>query len=163
MAIKLGMNGKMYYLGTGTRASWGTADSDGIHGGAAPASLVELGNVRDVTLNLEEGEADVTTRANNGWRATEPTLKEGSVEFEMAYDPADTGFAKILGGWLNRIVIPMAILDGDESEVGTMGLWADFKVISFSKGEPLEEGQMVSVTVKPAYSTVAPEWVKVTS
>ena len=63
-----------------------------------------------MTLNLEEGEADVTTRANNGWRATEPTLKEGSVEFEMAYDPADTGFAKILGGWLNRIVIPMAIL-----------------------------------------------------
>ncbi len=81
----------------------------------------------------------------------------------MAYDPADTGFAKILGGWLNRTLLPMAILDGDETVVGTMGLWADFKVISFSKGEPLEEGQMVSVTIKPAYSDVAPEWVKVTS
>jgi hypothetical protein len=124
---------------------------------------VELGNVRDVTLNLEEGEADVTTRANNGWRATEPTLKEGSVEFEMVYDPGDMGFTKVLGAWLNRTALPMAILDGDQDEVGTMGLWADFKVISFSKSEPLEEGQMVSVTVKPAYSTVAPEWVKVTS
>ncbi len=163
MAIKLGMNGKMYYLGSGTRASWGTPDADGIHGGAAPSGLTEMGNVRDVTLNLEEGEADVTTRANNGWRATEPTLKEGSVEFEMAYDPGDAGFTKVLGAWLNRTAVAMAILDADKDLVGTMGLWADFKVISFSKGEPLEEGQMVSVTIKPAYSDVAPEWVKVTA
>ena len=162
MAIKLGMNGKMYYLGTGSRATWGTANVDGIHEGAAPAGLTEMGNVRDVTLNLEEGEADVTTRANNGWRATEPTLKEGSVEFEMAYDTADAGFTKILGAWLNRTVIAMAILDADKDTVGTMGLWADFKVISFTKGEPLEEGQTVSVTIKPAYSIVAPEWVEVT-
>lgn len=162
MAIKLGMNGKMYYLGTGSRATWGTPNADGIHEGTAPAGLTEMGNVRDVTLNLEEGEADVTTRANNGWRATEPTLKEGSVEFEMAYDTADAGFTKILGAWLNRTVIAMAILDADKDTVGTMGLWADFKVISFTKGEPLEEGQTVSVTIKPAYSTVAPEWVEVT-
>jgi hypothetical protein len=40
MAIKLGMNGKMYYLGSG-RAHLGTADADGIHGGSAPASLLE--------------------------------------------------------------------------------------------------------------------------
>ena len=75
MSTKLGMNAKMYYL-TGTRATWGAADADGIHGGAAPSGLTELGNVRDVTLNLEQGEADVTTRSNDGWRATEPTLKD---------------------------------------------------------------------------------------
>jgi hypothetical protein len=122
-----------------------------------------MGNVRDVTLNLEEGEADVTTRANNGWRATEPTLKEGSVEFEMVYDPADAGFhqdPRRVAQPHGHLPWPSSTLAKDE---GTMGLWADFKVISFSKSEPLEEGQMVSVTVKPAYSTVAPEWVKVTS
>jgi len=161
MSTQLGMNGKMYYLASGTRDTWGTANADGIYVGSAPASLTEMGNVRDVTLNLEEGEADVTTRANNGWRATEPTLKDGSIEFEMVYDPTDAGFSKILGAWLNRTVIPMAILDAAKDVAGTMGLWADFKVISFSKSEPLEEGQMVSVTVKPAYSTVAPEWVQV--
>lgn len=163
MGSKLGMNGKMYFLSTGTRATWGTADSDGINQGSAPANLTELSNAKDVTLNLDEGEADVTTRGNNGWRATEPTLKDGSVEFEMQYDSADAGFAKILGAWLQRTVIAMAILDGDKAVAGTMGLWADFKVISFSKSEPLEEGQTVSVTIKPAYSTVAPEWVRVTS
>jgi hypothetical protein len=35
-------------------------------------------NVRDVTLNLETGEADVTTRANSGWKQTFATLKDGS-------------------------------------------------------------------------------------
>jgi len=162
MGTQLGMNGKMYYLASGTRATWGTANSGGIHEGSAPTGLTEMGNVRDVTLNLEEGEADVTTRANDGWRATEPTLKEGSIEFEMVYDPADAGFTKILGSWLQRTVIAFAILDAAKEISGTMGLWADFKVISFSKSEALEEGQTVSVTIKPAYSTVAPEWVKVT-
>jgi hypothetical protein len=158
----LGMNAKMYYLATPPRASWGTADSDGVHEGAAPATLTEMGNVRDVTLNLEEGEADATTRANAGWRATEPTLKEGSVEFEMVYDPSNAGFTKFFSAWLNRTVIACAILDGDKASAGTEGLWADFKVINFSKSEPLEDVQMMSVTIKPAYSAVAPEWVRVT-
>jgi hypothetical protein len=42
-----------------------------------------------VTLNLEAGEAEVTTRANSGWRATVATLKEASVEFEMVWDTGD--------------------------------------------------------------------------
>lgn len=35
-----------------------------------------------------------TTRANNGWRATAGTLKEGSIEFEMVWDPTDAGFTR---------------------------------------------------------------------
>ncbi len=157
----LGLNAKLYYLSSGERATWGTADADNIHEGAAPANLVEMGNARDVTLNLEQGEADVTTRANNGWEATEPTLKKGSIEFEMIYDPADQGFTKVLAAWLSRTPIAMAALDGSKDVAGTMGMWADFKVISFTKSEALQEGQAVSVTVKPAYSSVAPEWVRV--
>lgn len=47
-----------------------------------------------MTLSLETGEADVTTRANSGWRATVGTLKEASVEFEMVWDTADAGFTR---------------------------------------------------------------------
>lgn len=77
----LGMDAKLYY---------GTAGS---------AANTLMGNVRNVTLNLEAGEADVTTRANSGWRATAPTLRECSVEFEMVWDPDDAGFTrqKVLG------------------------------------------------------------------
>lgn len=157
------MDAKMYFLSTGTRVTWGTADSDGIHEGAAPSSLTELDNVRDVSLNLEVGEADVTTRGNNGWRAFEPTLKDGGVEFEMIHDPADAGYAALLGAWLNGTTIALAVLDGDKATADVTGLWADFKVMNFSKTEPLEEGQKVSVTVKPGKSDVAPEWVRVTA
>ena len=30
----------------------------------------EIKNVKDLTVNLEKAEADASTRANNGWRAT---------------------------------------------------------------------------------------------
>ena len=72
----LGMNAKLYH---------------GVAGGPAAS---ELTNVRNLTLNLEAGEADVTTRANSGWRATAPTLRECAVDFEMVWDPADTGFTR---------------------------------------------------------------------
>jgi hypothetical protein len=73
MAVKLGLDAKLY-RNTGTYAApvWN-----------------EIKNVKDVTLNLEAGEADVTTRGNNGWRATVATLKDGSIEFEMVWDSAD--------------------------------------------------------------------------
>lgn len=53
MAIRLGMDAKLYYK------------TGGISG---LGSWLPLGNTKDVTLNLETGEADVTTRANQGWR-----------------------------------------------------------------------------------------------
>ena len=70
----LGMNAKLY------------------HGTAGNPASTEMTNVRNVTLNLEAGEADVTPRANRGWRATAPTQPESSVDFEMVWDPADAGF-----------------------------------------------------------------------
>jgi len=73
MAVKLGLDAKLY-RNTGTFA--------------APA-WNEIKNVKDVTLNLEAGEADVTTRGNAGWKATVATLKDGSIEFEMVWDTAD--------------------------------------------------------------------------
>jgi len=79
MPIKLGMEAKIYYKvgGQGGGGAW-----------------TELTNVRDVTLSLETGEADVTTRANSGWRATVATLKDASVEFEMVWDTADAEFTR---------------------------------------------------------------------
>ena len=52
-------------------------------GAAGATAATEMKNVKDVTLNMETGEADVTTRAAEGWRLTAATLKEASVEFEM--------------------------------------------------------------------------------
>lgn len=142
MSVKLGMQAKIY-RNTGT---W-----------AAP-TWVEIGNVKDVTLNLETGEADVTTRGNAGWRATLGTLKDASVEFEMVWEPADAEFSAIKDGFFNGTNVDLAVMDGDIAQTGTQGLRAEFSITAFSRNEPLEEAVTVNVTAKPAYSANPPVW-----
>jgi predicted secreted protein len=141
MAIRLGMQAKMYY------------------GEAGSLATNEMPNVKDVTLNLEAGEADVTTRGNAGWRAVIATLKEGSVEFEMVWDSDNAGFAALKNAYFNNVAIALAVLDCENGE----GLEADFSITNFSRSEPLEEAITVSVTAKPTYSTRAPQWVEPTT
>lgn len=140
MAIKLGMDAKLFYK-TGGQAGGG--------------AWTEMTNVRDVTTNLEKGEADVTTRANAGWRATAPTLKEGTIEWEMVWDTADAGFTAVKDSYLNNTAIGLQILDG----AGGQGLQGDFAITNFSRSEPLEEAITVSVTAKVTYSDTPPTWI----
>jgi len=124
----LGMNAKLYYGTAGTTAS------------------TEMGNVRDVTLTLEAGEANVTTRANLGWRATAPTLRECTVEFEMVWDPDDAGFTTIKTAYLTAGKVALKVFD----KAGGQGPDGDFSIVSFNRSEPLEEAITVSVTAKLA-------------
>lgn len=139
MAFKLGMEARLNYKvgGQGGAGGW-----------------LALNNTKDVTLSLETGEADVTTRANNGWRATVATLKEATVEFEMVWDTGDAGFGAVKDAYLNNAVLGLQILDGDSGE----GLQADFMITAFSRSEALEEAIMVSVTAKVTYSATPPSW-----
>ncbi|TVQ64483.1 MAG: hypothetical protein EA379_01310 [Phycisphaerales bacterium] len=107
---------------------------------------VELDNVRDVTLSLEAGEADVTTRANDGWRATLPGLRDGDLEFEMMWLPGDAGFEAIRNAFLSSGPIGLAAMDraGSSGE----GPIATYSITNFTRSEPLEEGITVSVTAK---------------
>jgi hypothetical protein len=161
MAALLGMNAKLYRLTTGTRASWASADSNGISIAAAPSNLDEIVNVKDLSLSLSTDKADVTTRGNNGWKATEPTLKDGTINFQMVFDSSDADFTALQRAFLNNTVIALAALSGDKATVGSQGLWADFKVSNFTKSENLTEAQMYDVELTPAYSSVAPQWVQV--
>jgi hypothetical protein len=140
--VKLGLDAKLY-RNTGTFAS---------------PTWNEVINVKDLTLNLEAGEADVTTRGNNGWRATVATLKDGSIEFEMVWDTEDLDFAAIRDTFLNRGAMEFAVMDGGIADSGSQGLRATCMVTNFSRNESLEEAITVSVTVKPTYSVNAPIW-----
>ena len=122
----LGMNAKLY------------------HGVAGTTAATEMTNVRDVTLTLEAGEADVTTRANLGWRATAPTLRECNAEFEMVWDPDDAGFTAIKTAFLASDLIALKVLDKADGQ----GPDGDFAITSFSRAEALEEAITVSVTAK---------------
>ena len=138
----LGMNAKIYQ---------GAAGGD-------LATLTEMSNVKDVTLNLEAGEADVTTRGNQGWRATAPTLRECTVEFEMLWKPGDAGFESVKTAFLSSGSLRLAVLTGEKATSGTEGPLGDFSITNFSRNEPLEEGVTVSVTAKLAEFD---QWVEV--
>lgn len=136
MSVILGLNAKLFRGASGTQAK------------------EEMKNVKDVTLNLETGEADVTTRATEGWKASVATLKDASLEFGMLYDPTDPDLDAIQEAFLSNTPLAFFITDGD----GT-GLDADFSITNFSIEQPLEEAMSVSVTAKPTATTRPPTWV----
>ena len=51
----------------------------------------EFANVKDVTMNFSRSTADVTTRANDGWRANVGTLREATASFQMVKYQDNTG------------------------------------------------------------------------
>ncbi len=136
MAHKLGIECKLYY------------------GAAGATANTLISNVRDVTLNLESDEVDLTTRASGGWKWIVQGLNDGSVEFEMVWDTADTAFTAVKSAWLNKTAMAFLILDREDGE----GLDADFAVTKISRSEPLADAVKASVTIKPTYSTRAPAW-----
>lgn len=128
----LGMNAKIYQ---------GPADT-------ALGSLTEMANVKDVTLGLSASEADVTSRANSGWKAIAAALREASVEFAMVWKTGDAGFTAVKDAFLNSTVLELAVLDQPRATSGAQGLKGNFAITAFNREEPLEGPIMVSVTAK---------------
>lgn len=139
MAKKIGLEAKLYMAGSPLDGS-----------GPSGASWTELTNIRDCTLSVEKGEADVTTRGNNGWRARRGTLKDGTIEFEMVVDPGDTSYQAIRDAFMSGDEIGIAAMSGDIEETGEEGLVANCEVFNFSRSEPLEDAMTVSVTLRPS-------------
>ena len=138
MAIVLGLDAKLFRGTAGSRAA------------------TEVTNVKDLTLNLESGEADVTTRATKGWKASAATLKEASLEFTILYDTEDAEFTAFQAAYFGNTPLALFVSDGQDT---AHGLDADFSITAFSVEQPLEEAISVSITAKPTASTRAPEWV----
>ena len=138
MAIKLGLDAKLF---RGTAGTQGT---------------IEVTNVKDVSLSLESGEADVTTRKAKGWKLSVATLKEASLEITILYDTEDEDFLAFKEAYFSNTPISLFVTDGDTT---AHGLDADFSVTGFTVDQPLEEAVTVKVTSKPTASDRAPVWV----
>ena len=138
MAIKLGLDAKLFRGTAGTRGT------------------IEVTNVKDVSLSLESGEADVTTRKAKGWKLSVATLKEASLEITILYDTEDEDFLAFKEAYFSNTPISLFVTDGDTT---AHGLDADFSVTGFTVDQPLEEAVTVKVTAKPTASDRAPVWV----
>ncbi len=138
MAIKLGLDAKLFRGVAGTQGT------------------IEVTNVKDVSLSLESGEADVTTRKAKGWKLSVATLKEASLEITILYDTEDEDFIAFKEAYFSNTPISLFVTDGDTT---AHGLDADFSVTGFTVDQPLEEAVTVKVTAKPTASDRAPVWV----
>ncbi len=137
MSVVLGLNAKL------------------LRGAAGTQGATEMKNVKDLTLSIESGDADVTTRAAKGWRASVATLKEGTLEIEMNYDTEDEDFGAVQDAFFNNTPLAFFVSDGAGN-----GLDADWVITGFNVEQPLEEATTVSVTAKPTVYTRAPQWVE---
>lgn len=133
-------------------------DAKAFRGPAGEKATVEMKNIKDLSLSLESGDADITTRKAAGWRMSVATLKEASIEFEMLYDTEDEDFKAISGAYFNNTPLALFILDGSGS-----GLDCDVSITGLSMEQALEEAISVSVTAKPTNiggeKGRAPAWV----
>lgn len=121
----------------------------------------EVSTAQNVTLNLEKGEADVTTRGADGWKETLFTNKDASVDFSLVWDTSDPSFSAIAKSFFEKDADPleMKFLDGPN---GT-GLSGFFGIQKFSRDEQLDGALIANVTVKPTYAgsdkSKKPKWV----
>jgi len=138
-------------------------------GTSATPDWKEITVIKDVTLNLEKGEADVSMRGSD-WEQVKATLKKASIDFDMIWlDVEDVGdlanediivFEKLLETFLAKNEsLDMMFLSGPLEHAGSRGLRGMFDVFKFARDEKLTEALKVSCTVKPTYGTVKPKWV----
>jgi len=107
----------------------------------------EITNVKDLTVSLEKAEADASTRANNGWRATVGTLKDASIEFAVLNKDGDSSFGLLQGLWSSGTPCDVNISDAGGSLLLTC------EVMTFNVNQNLEEVISADVTLKPTQSS----------
>lgn len=105
-----------------------------------------LSIVKDVTLNDEYEEVDVSTRAGGGRKATDVGLRESSVDLEIDWQTADAGFAALFTAYKTRAAVALAVIGGViATDSGVAGNW---KVTKFTREEPLGGQIVAKVTIK---------------
>lgn len=136
MGVKVGLEG-VAYINTGTFGS---------------PTWLPINLTKDATINLEKTLADLSSRLSAGWRWKKSALKDFKVELSMVYDDTDTGQALILSSFLADDTVDLMILDAPVGSGGT-GFRAQFEIATYSKSEPLEEGQMLDCSFELAYGS----------
>ena len=139
-AVRLAKNAKLY------------------RGPAGSQATVEMTNVRDLTLNVEKDESDITVRGSGGWEEIAAGNKKGSIDFQMVGKKDDADLTAIMTAFFSENPLAFLILDAALTDDGK-GLDADFEIMKFERAEDLEDAQIISVSIKPTYVGRWPAWV----
>ncbi len=158
--VMFGFNNYLYYLSSGTRASWGGNLTNGVLYGAAPGNLTVLSGVQDVKIGIDFDKAAASVRSGAGFKFTEPSLLDVPLTFKLLnLNYSETTQQFLIGQMIQRGVISIAALDGISTGNNSFGVWADYKVTKFEDGQPLAECDTYDVELSPCYTTVLPQFV----
>ena len=107
-----------------------------------------VGRCKNVTLNMETSEADVTERGSE-WEEIIEGVKRGSIELELVHDTSNPFYTALKAAWKNRSGIALAAMDKAVTDPPAEGLAGNFSVLNFSRNEQFEEAMMATFTIKP--------------
>ena len=114
------------------------------------ANLDQFDTVANCSLGIEAAEADVSSRGDAGWGAMCPTIRRATVELQMILKKTDTTAAKITAAAVEGTILEAAFLT-QAIAVGTAeGIYGEWCVPSYKRGEELEAGVVVDITFKLA-------------
>ncbi len=140
----LGFAGKLYY-NTGSHSSpvWVLVDTVG-----------------DLDNQMEDDEADATSRAGNGEEWVLGSISKKTIELEVMYDSGNTAWMYLQGAYFARpkTVFEVASMDGPIATTGSQGLRVTVTVMKFGRKEPLKELMKSPVTLRPAPAANPAAW-----
>lgn len=128
----------------------------------ASPTWTENDTVKDMALNLEGDEVDVSMRRGKGWKATARGLRDAPIEIVMVKERGNTLQAAFRDAFFNpRRTLDLLILDGPlqvaAGQVASEGLRAHFEVLSYTENQNLADGQLITVSIKPGYHVAGQE------
>ena len=150
-SFRIGQEMKLYYLKEADRA----LELPNAFAAITKSKLVDMTLLRDVTINGETGEADVSTRGGGGFRQFVPTLVDFSIESSLVYQPGQVDFEEWKTTWNLKRAIAIAVLDNDVTVSANVcrGFWFDGAITNFGQNEALEEGVTNDIRIRQTIST----------
>lgn len=143
MALKFGLNMKLYYAAETPTASNGQFDF------ATGWTLVD--NHMGIKADYGTVEDDVTV-AGSTFELKADVLKTGSLSFTIPYDTAKAFTQKIIDAYVNLSPLALAFADGDIATAQTRGL-AGYFGIKYTMNADLKTAVKLEVTAAPTYGT----------
>jgi hypothetical protein len=126
------------------------AINQGTYGGP---SWVNVKTVQDVTATLEYEKADASSRGQNGFGATEPTLAMVSLSFKILEDTADAAYLLLrAAAFAKTTVCDMMCCSGTIGASGETSVRSDYKIIGWKKSEPIKDVNTFDVEMERCYS-----------
>jgi hypothetical protein len=114
--------------------------------------------VRNATLDVGEGEVDASSRASGGWKLSETTLSEATLNVTFVKEKTDASFVAIESAAKAKTALELAALDGPDG-VGTDYLDAMWKAFSWNETQDLEGILIIEAVFKPCPDAdLSPTW-----